>query len=82
MCGGCCQAAQRLVTDAEVARRLGVTRAEVARLAERPGFPAAQGEIESSSPPVRRVPFWVWSDVKKWAERSAPLAPAEPAPVS
>lgn len=77
MCGGCCQAAQRLVTDAEVARRLGVPRAQVPELVGRPGFPASLGEIESSSPPVRRVPFWLWSDVKRWAEESGAVQQPE-----
>ena|SRR5713226_6496058 len=48
-----------LVTGAEIARRLGFTRARAHQLASRPDFP----------PPIGRVGnyvVWRWSDVKAW----------------
>ena len=64
MCGG---VADRLVTDAEVARRLGISREHVRELMSRADFPAPLGHIDSRSPDPREVPFWRWSDVDAWA---------------
>ena len=64
MCG--CHAIQSLVTEVQVARRLGVSPGELSRLRAEAGFPEPRGEIESSSPPLVRVPFWLWADVVAW----------------
>jgi predicted DNA-binding transcriptional regulator AlpA len=64
MCGGI---ADRLVTDAEVARRLGTTREQVRQLMTRSDFPAPLGHIASGSSSPREVPFWRWTEVSAWA---------------
>jgi predicted DNA-binding transcriptional regulator AlpA len=64
MCGGIID---RLVTDAEVARRLGTSRDEVRQLMSRTDFPQPLGHIDSGSANPRDVPFWRWSDVSAWA---------------
>jgi predicted DNA-binding transcriptional regulator AlpA len=67
----CCGAPyDRIVTDAQVARRLGVPRGRVAELAREPGFPAPVGRI------TEQVPLWRWSEVRTWARRreAAPAA--------
>jgi predicted DNA-binding transcriptional regulator AlpA len=64
MCGGF---SERLVTDAEVARRLGTTREQVWELMTRSDFPEPLGHIDSRSADPRSVPFWRWSDVDAWA---------------
>lgn len=50
-----------LVTGAEVARRLGVSRERVRQLAEKPGFPPALGRFGNYI-------VWRWADVEKWAK--------------
>ena len=72
MCG--CHAIDSLQTEAQVARRLGVSRDELARLRAEAGFPEPRGEIESSSPPLVRVPFWLWADVAAWVRAQQPAA--------
>lgn len=64
MCGGF---SERLVTDAEVARRLGTSRAQVRELMARADFPPPLGHIDSRSAQPQAVPFWRWSDVDAWA---------------
>ena len=53
-----------LVTGAEIARRLGVTRTRVHQWASDPryGFPPSLGRYGSAK-------LWRWSDVAAWAER-------------
>jgi hypothetical protein len=63
----CCGGFDRLVTDAQVARRLDVPREHVAELARRPDFPRALGRIE-------HAPLWRWRDVQIWARRNGALA--------
>ena len=63
MCSGC---TERLVTTAQMARQLGLSRDEVEALTAEPGFPPVLTEVESSSPPYVRRPLWRWSDVRRW----------------
>lgn len=61
-----------LVTGAEIARRLGVSRERVRQWAsnERQGFPVSLGRFGSAK-------LWYWRDVEDWyRQRQA----AEPAP--
>jgi hypothetical protein len=60
----CCGGFERIVTDAQVARRLGVPRERVRELACLPGFPRSVGNIDA-------VPLWQWRDVQRWARTSA-----------
>src|SRR5438445_186867 len=48
-----------LVTGAEIARRLGVSRARAHQLAARPDFPAALGRIGQAK-------VWRWPDIRQW----------------
>lgn len=48
-----------LVTGAEIARRLGFTRARAHQLANRPDFPRPVGRVGNYI-------VWRWSDVKSW----------------
>ena len=64
MCGGF---GERLVTDAEVARRLGTSRDTVRELMARADFPRPLGHIDSRSADPQAVPFWRWCDVASWA---------------
>jgi hypothetical protein len=61
-----------LVTRANVARRLHLTRAQVARAVATPAFPAPIGHL-------RGMPIWRWADVRRWAEAAAgaPEGPSE-----
>lgn len=53
-----------LLSGAEVARRIGVTRQRIAQLAEKPGrFPHPVAEIGNSR-------IWRWGDVTDWARAS------------
>ena len=63
--------ASELVTGAEIARRLGVTRTRVHQWASDPrhGFPASLGRFGSAK-------LWRWSEVAAWAERRKVGAPA------
>lgn len=53
------QSLDDLVTGAEVARRLGVSRARGHQLAARPDFPAPLGRIGQAK-------VWRWTDVREW----------------
>jgi predicted DNA-binding transcriptional regulator AlpA len=75
MCGGIID---RLVTDAEVARRLGTSRDHVQQLMSRTDFPTPLGHIDSGSATSREVPFWRWSEVNAWACETGHLAHREP----
>ncbi len=55
---------QDLVTRAQVARRLHLTRGALARAIGSPGFPAPFGRVGTSE-------IWRWSDVRAWAEDAA-----------
>jgi hypothetical protein len=48
-----------LVTGAEIARRLGRTKARAHQLANRPDFPAPLGRVGQAK-------VWRWSDIKTW----------------
>jgi predicted DNA-binding transcriptional regulator AlpA len=48
-----------LVSGAEIARRIGVSRERVRQLAEREEFPPALGRVGSAK-------IWRWSDVERW----------------
>lgn len=50
----------QLVSGADVARRLGVSRERVRQLAERDDFPEPLGKI---GPAI----VWRWADVEQWA---------------
>jgi predicted DNA-binding transcriptional regulator AlpA len=52
-----------LVTGAEIARRLGVSRERVRQLAEETGFPPALGRLGASK-------VWRWADVRAWAKET------------
>lgn len=62
----CCGGLERIVTDAQVARRLGVPRERVRELARRRDFPRSVGRIDD-------VPLWRWSEVQRWARTSRPV---------
>ena len=64
-CGG---PYERFVTDAPVARRLGVPRPHVAELARLPDFPRPVGRVTET------VPLWRWRDVQAWARATDLLA--------
>lgn len=53
------QPLEDLVTGAEIARRLGVSRARAHQLAARPDFPAPLGRIGQAK-------VWRWTDIKAW----------------
>jgi predicted DNA-binding transcriptional regulator AlpA len=57
-----------LVTGADIARRLGVSRERVSQLAERDDFPEPLGRIGGSL-------VWNGPDVDAWAERWRDEAP-------
>jgi hypothetical protein len=63
-----------LVTRAQVARRLHLTRAGVAAAMRQPGFPAPLGRLGDSV-------IWRWTDVRAWAEgnRGRPGGPTDEA---
>lgn len=64
-CGG---PFERLLTDAQIARRLGVTRDQVRELASEPGFPAPVDHVASA-------PLWPWTRVQAWTrERASRIA--------
>jgi predicted DNA-binding transcriptional regulator AlpA len=52
-----------LVTGAEAARRLGVSRERLRQLAARPGFPPPLGQLG-------RATVWRDADVAEWARQS------------
>lgn len=56
-----------LVTGAEAARRLGVSRERVRQLAQRPDFPRPLGKLG-------RATVWRWAEIEQWqAARAARL---------
>jgi predicted DNA-binding transcriptional regulator AlpA len=59
-----------LVIAADIAERLGISRARVSVLASRPGFPRAVGRLGRSD-------VWRWSSVERWALESGRLTRAE-----
>ena len=59
---------QDLVTGAEIARRLGLSRERVRQLAERPDFPAPLGRLGQAN-------VWGWDGVDEW-RRSNHRTPA------
>jgi hypothetical protein len=66
----CCGGYERFVTDAQVARRLGVTRERVGGLASRADFPPSGGRIEPA-------PLWRWREVQAWARRTGAAETAQ-----
>ena len=59
-----------LVTGAEIARRLGVSRTRAHQLADQPDFPDALGRVGQAK-------VWRWADVERWnAQRSRVRGPA------
>lgn len=61
---------QELVTGAEIARRLGVSRERVRQWAsnEKQGFPASLGRFGSAK-------LWYWRDVEQWDRRRQTAEP-------
>ncbi|RIK07055.1 MAG: DNA-binding protein [Acidobacteria bacterium] len=55
---------------ADIAERLGLSRARVLVLATGPGFPRPVGRLGRSS-------VWRWSSVERWARETGRLHPAE-----
>lgn len=53
-----------LVTGAEVARRLGLSRERVRQLAQRDDFPRPLGRVGNAI-------VWRWPDVDEWRRRRA-----------
>lgn len=53
-------ALEELVTGAEAARRLGLSRERVRQLAEKPGFPEPLGKVGNAI-------VWRWRDVERWS---------------
>jgi predicted DNA-binding transcriptional regulator AlpA len=51
---------ETLVSGADIARRLGVSRERIRQLAERDDFPEPLGKI---GPAI----VWRWADVEQWA---------------
>ncbi|HEY8342500.1 MAG TPA: helix-turn-helix domain-containing protein [Calditerricola sp.] len=51
-----------LVTGADIARRLGITRQRVYALMRRPDFPRPVGRLS-------RYWVWRWRDVEEWVRR-------------
>ncbi len=75
MCGGI---GEKLVTDVEVARRLGTSLEHVGQLMARGDFPAPLGHMDSGSVRSRNVPFWRWTDVNAWACETGHAVPSRP----
>lgn len=59
-----------LVVAADIAKRLGLSRARVSVLATGPGFPRPIGRLGRSD-------VWRWSSVERWARETGRLHPAE-----
>jgi predicted DNA-binding transcriptional regulator AlpA len=59
-----------LVIAADIAERLGISRARVSVLAGRPGFPRPIGRLGRSD-------VWRWASVERWARETDRLTPAE-----
>jgi predicted DNA-binding transcriptional regulator AlpA len=59
-----------LVVAADIAERLGLSRARVSVLATSPGFPRPLGRLGRSD-------VWRWSSVERWARETGRLDIAE-----
>jgi predicted DNA-binding transcriptional regulator AlpA len=59
-----------LVIAADIAARLGISRARVSVLATRPDFPRPLGHLGRSA-------VWRWASIERWARDTQRLAPAE-----
>jgi prophage regulatory protein len=59
-----------LVVAADIAERLGISRARVSVLAGRAGFPRPVGRLGRSD-------VWRWTSVERWARETRRLEPAE-----
>jgi predicted DNA-binding transcriptional regulator AlpA len=59
-----------LVIAADIAERLGISRARVSLLVGGPGFPRPLGRLGRSD-------VWRWSAVERWARETGRLEPAE-----
>lgn len=59
-----------LVVAADIAERLGLSRARVSVLVSSPGFPRPIGQLGRSS-------VWRWSTVERWARETGRLRPTE-----
>ncbi|HWO71355.1 MAG TPA: AlpA family phage regulatory protein [Actinomycetota bacterium] len=59
-----------LVVAADIAERLGLSRARVSVLASSPGFPRPVGQLGRSL-------VWRWSTIERWARETGRLHPAE-----
>jgi len=57
---------ENLVTGADVARRLQISRERVRQLAERDDFPQPVGRLGSYI-------IWRWSDIEPWAKKTGRL---------
>ena len=53
---------EELVSGAEAARRLGLSRERIRQLAGQPGFPAPLGRVGQAI-------VWRWADVEAWARQ-------------
>lgn len=59
-----------LVVAADIAERLGLSRARISVLVSSPGFPRPLGMLGRSQ-------VWRWSAIERWARETGRLAPAE-----
>jgi predicted DNA-binding transcriptional regulator AlpA len=59
-----------LVVAADIAERLGISRARVSVLTSSPGFPRPLGQLGRSY-------VWRWSSVERWARETGRLDRAE-----
>jgi predicted DNA-binding transcriptional regulator AlpA len=57
-----------LVIAADIAERLGISRARVSVLATRSGFPRPVGRLGRSD-------VWRWTSVERWARETGRLTP-------
>lgn len=61
---------KELINQAEIARRLGVSRARITQLAQREDFPAPTQAIEGQHS------LWRWGDIADWEARRREPVPA------
>jgi predicted DNA-binding transcriptional regulator AlpA len=59
-----------LVIAADIAERLGISRARVSVLATRADFPRPVGRLGRSD-------VWYWTSVERWARETGRLTPVE-----
>ena len=59
-----------LVVAADIAERLGLSRARVSVLVSGPGFPRPVGQLGRST-------VWRWSSIERWARETGRLHSAE-----